>query len=85
MRAEKLPSSAGRGGRDIKKKRRTTFDGSDGVVVVKRYVRFPDQHHPVCAVVVRFAAFLLRAATPPQLRRGVAWRPKIGLTKHDEN
>jgi hypothetical protein len=49
----RLPPQLRRGGRDIKKKDGVaTFDGADGVVLVKRDAGFPDQHHPVCAAEV---------------------------------
>ena len=40
-----------------------TSDGADGVVLVKRYVRFPDQHHPVCAT--KDASQLLTSRSHP--------------------
>ena len=48
-----------------------TFDGADGVVLVKGWmISLPAP--PRLRGCGRFAAFLLRAATPPQLRRGAA-------------
>ena len=67
----RLPSSAEEGWpRHQEENGAATSDGADGVVLVKRYVRFPDQHHPVCATKDASHLFSLRAATPPQLRRG---------------
>ena len=64
----RLPSSAEEGWpRHQKENGAATFDGADGVVLVKRYVRFPDQHHPVCAAVDASQLLSPRAATPPRL------------------
>src|SRR5947207_12551825 len=66
-----LPSSAEEGWtRHQEKCCEATFDGADGVVLVhKMYLVY--QHHPVCAAKVASRLFINRAATPPQLRRGV--------------
>jgi hypothetical protein len=61
------------GGRDIKKKNgAATFDGADGVVLVKGMQDFLTNTTPSARDEVASHFFLLRAATPPQLRRGAA-------------
>jgi hypothetical protein len=61
-----------------------------GYLVAKK---FTGPHHPVCAKSVASQLFLDRAATPPQLRRGIRWpedlawsakisMPRFGLTEH---
>ena len=76
---EGSPPQLRRGGRDIKKKTaQPTFDGADGVVLVKRMDDFLTKP-PRLRGCGRFAAFLLRAATPPQLRRGAALTKNVLL------
>ena len=71
-RRAQLPSSAEEGWpRHQKENSAATFDGADGVVLVKRMHDFLTKP-PRLRGCGRFAAFLLRAATPPQLRRGAA-------------
>jgi hypothetical protein len=70
--AREFPSSAEEGWpRHQEENSAATFDGADGVVLVKRMHDFLTKP-PRLRGCGRFAAFLLRAATPPQLRRGVA-------------
>src|SRR6185436_21059215 len=70
-RRASFPSSAEEGWPRHQKNSAATFDGADGVVLVKRMHDFLTKP-PRLRGCGRFAAFLLRAATPPQLRRGAA-------------
>ena len=68
-----LPSSAEEGWpRHQKENGVATFDGADGVVLVQINKTIALPPPPRLRGCGRFAAFLLRAATPPQLRRGAA-------------
>jgi len=70
--AREFPSSAEEGWpRHQKENGAATFDGADGVVLVKQFLS-NGPTPPRLRGCGRFAAFLLRAATPPQLRRGAA-------------
>ena len=71
--AREFPSSAEEGWpRHQEEKGAATFDGADGVVLVKRMHDFLTNTTPSARADVASRFFLLRAATPPQLRRGAA-------------
>ena len=71
-RGAQLPSSAEEGWpRHQKENGAATFDGADGVVLVKRMHDFLTSTTP-SARLWSLRGILLRAATPPQLRRGAA-------------
>jgi len=76
LSAREFPSSAEEAEegwpRHQKENGAATFDGADGVVLVKWMHDFLTNTTPSARADVASRFFLLRAATPPQLRRGAA-------------
>jgi len=68
----RLPSSAEEGWPRHQENGAATFDGADGVVLIQINKTIPDQTTPSARLRSLRGFFLLRAATPPQLRRGTA-------------
>ena len=63
--ASRLPLLVRRGGRDIKKISRSSFDGADGVVVQLQEISSILIHHPVPGHMVATRLFLSARDTPP--------------------